>query len=126
MADHEIEKIVCPQCFTALELGATFCRHCGARRDRPTAEAAREHVTEWPKPAQDLAERRGMVLLLLFVVLGPLALPVLWRSSKFSGAWKLFLTLLVLIFTVVVVWVLWYVLSMFIEALEEYEILGSG
>jgi hypothetical protein len=39
------------------------------------------------------------VLVLLFVVLGPLALPFLWRSPRFSRPLKVVLTLLVLAYT---------------------------
>jgi hypothetical protein len=39
------------------------------------------------------------VLVLLFVVLGPLALPFLWRSPRFSSPLKVVLTLLVLAYT---------------------------
>lgn len=47
------------------------------------------------------------VLLALFVFLGPLALPLLWRSPRFNRAWKTALTLAVIIFTVVMVWLTW-------------------
>ena len=40
------------------------------------------------------------VLLMLFLVLGPLGLPLLWKSPRFSTLWKILLTAAVLIFTV--------------------------
>jgi len=40
--------------------------------------------------------RRAWVLVLLFVVLGPIALPILWRSPSFSRPVKVVLTVLVL------------------------------
>jgi hypothetical protein len=39
------------------------------------------------------------VLLLLFVVLGPLGLPLLWKSPRFTRTWKIVLTALVLVYT---------------------------
>ncbi len=39
------------------------------------------------------------ILLLLFVVLGPLGLPYLWKSPGFSRRWKLVLTVLTLAYT---------------------------
>jgi len=125
MNAHDIEKTACPRCFALLDGGDRFCPHCGAESDRPspqppTPAATPELVPDRPKPPRDLAESRVMVLLLLFAVLGPLALPVLWRSSRFSGVWKVFLTALVLVFTVVVVWGLWYAVNRFVESLEEY------
>lgn len=42
---------------------------------------------------------RSFVILMLFVVLGPLALPFLWKSPRFSRPWKWALTLLTLAWT---------------------------
>ena len=39
------------------------------------------------------------VILLLFIVLGPFALPVLYKSPKFSKALKTILTVAVLVYT---------------------------
>jgi hypothetical protein len=45
--------------------------------------------------------RPAWVLVLLFLVLGPLALPYLWRSPAFSRRLKIVLTALVLAYTAV-------------------------
>jgi hypothetical protein len=47
--------------------------------------------------------RRVPVLILLFVVLGPFALPHLWRSPVFSRGMKIVLTLLVVAYTALLV-----------------------
>jgi len=44
------------------------------------------------------------VLVLLFVVIGPLALPLLYKSPYFSKFWKVLLTIVVLIFTCYLIW----------------------
>ncbi len=46
---------------------------------------------------------RVMVLIMLFVILGPMALPMLWKSPNFSKPWKQILTVLTLLYTL---WVL--------------------
>lgn len=132
MTAEEIEKTVCPHCSGVLDVGDGICRDCGAGTGRPPSEAspqspavAAQPVFDRPRPRPDMAERPGMVLVLLFLVLGPLALPVLWRSSKFSPAWKIALTILVVIQTVIVVWLLWYVIYLFIESLREYGIIEA-
>jgi len=132
MTAQEIEKTVCPHCSGVLDAGDEICRHCGAPTSRPRSAApshdptaAAEPVFDQPKPRPDMAERRGMVLVLLFLVLGVLALPLLWRSSKFSPAWKIILTILVAIQTAIVVWLLWYVIHLFIESLREYGIIEA-
>lgn len=50
---------------------------------RPEAGKSRWYYSVWS------------VLLALFVVLGPVGLPLLWRSPHFSRFWKVVLTLLV-------------------------------
>ena len=44
--------------------------------------------------------RPWAVLILLFIVLGPFGLPLLWRSPSFTRGWKILLTLAVLAETV--------------------------
>ena len=39
------------------------------------------------------------VLAMLFFVLGPFGLPLLWKSPHFTRAWKWLLTILVLLYT---------------------------
>lgn len=46
-----------------------------------------------------------VVLLLLFFVLGPFGLPMLWKSPRFSKSWKQILTVLTLLYTVALLWV---------------------
>ena len=52
---------------------------------------------------------RLTVLLMLFFVLGPFGLPLLWKSPRFSKLWKQILTALTLIYTALV-------LRMFVSA----------
>jgi len=44
------------------------------------------------------------VLVLLFIVIGPFALPLLYKSPHFSKFWKVLLTILVVIFTCYLIW----------------------
>ena len=56
-----------------------------------------------PSPNERLAASRWQVLVLLFLAAGPLALPVLFRSPRFSRFWKIVLFLLVILQTLLVV-----------------------
>ena len=49
--------------------------------------------------------RRWVVVLLLFVVLGPLGLPLLYKSPRFSKTGKWVLTILTVLYTGYLVWV---------------------
>jgi len=44
------------------------------------------------------------VLVLLLVVIGPFALPLLYKSPHFSKFWKFLLTIVVVIFTCYLIW----------------------
>lgn len=46
---------------------------------------------------------RWFVLAMLFLLLGPAALPLLWKSPKFSTPWKIILTVVVLILTLALI-----------------------
>ncbi len=126
MSAPETEKTVCGSCSAVLETRDRFCRHCGAPISAPAE--ARSHrsdaatpdlVPVRPPTGRRIADSRAMVLLLLFAVLGPLALPTLWRSSRFSRFWKIALTALVLIITAVIVWILWWAISLFLDSLKQ-------
>lgn len=45
---------------------------------------------------------RWVVLVMLFLVLGPFGLPLLWKSPHFSKLWKQILTALTLIYAALV------------------------
>ncbi len=59
-----------------------------------------------PSPNDRLGASRWQVLALLFLAAGPLALPVLFRSPRFSRFWKMVLLALVILQTTLVVVVL--------------------
>jgi len=62
--------------------------------------------TAAPTPNERIAASRWQVLMLLFLGAGPLALPVLFRSPRFSRTGKFVLFLLVVAQTVLVVVIL--------------------
>jgi hypothetical protein len=47
--------------------------------------------------------RPWAVVFLLFVVLGPLGLPLLWKSPSFSRGWKIVLTVAMVIYSALLV-----------------------
>ncbi len=74
----------------------------GNSRTEPEIITAEVAPTE-PSPNERIASSRWQVLVLLFLAAGPLALPVLARSPRFSRFWKIVLFLLVILQTVLVV-----------------------
>ena len=59
-----------------------------------------------------------MVLLMIFVLLGPLGLPMLWQSPHFSRRWKYVLTVLVCLIAITAVAVLFFATAWFIEQIR--------
>lgn len=59
------------------------------------------------------------MLAMLFVILGPLALPLLWRSRQFTRFWKIALTVIVAGVTVYVGWALYAFLNHTLEPLRD-------
>jgi hypothetical protein len=58
---------------------------------------------------------------MLFLVLGPLALPMLWRSRDFSLLWKSILTAAMLGVTVLLIWGIWWVTHQTMMSLQELD-----
>lgn len=51
------------------------------------------------QPSPKWYQRPWSIVFLLFVVLGPLGLPLLWKSPAFSRATKIALTVVVVVYT---------------------------
>jgi ribosomal protein L40E len=129
-----IEKIVCRRCFALLEVEDNYCRRCGMPTPRVQAAWAQQPGLMAPdqlapaagsgglsKTGGKLLDSRVTVLTMLFAVLGPLALPLLWRSSRFSLTWKIVLTLLVLLLTGAIIGLFSYVIQMTLAPLKELQ-----
>ena len=80
----------CPSCSHNLTLPAQKCPRCGS--DMVPA-----------KPARRIS--RSLIIFLLFCVIGPFGLGLLWRSDEFSDGAKWTLTLAVVVYTIVLLWV---------------------
>jgi hypothetical protein len=115
--------ILCRHCRAAIDATDNYCRRCGT----PTVILA---DIAGPRGATGLAtepragqakwwESPVVVLALLFLVLGPLALPLLWRSRRFTREWKGILTAIVIGVTAFVFWEIWYTFNRLLAPLQE-------
>jgi len=107
-APKTVSRPACRQCFETLDLGDNFCRHCGTLTDvgvglvkvgrlpAPTSTAIPERPLGWTENA--------VIVLLALSLIGPLAIPMLWRSRRFTRGWKIGLTVAVLAVTVFACW----------------------
>lgn len=115
MTVHTVDRIVCPACSAELAVTDSFCRHCGMPTslrhqsgDPLALEAAR----------RDPLDSRWVVLGLL-MILGPFALPLLYKSRAFRLPMKLVLTVAVLAIAVAAVWLTLYLIGRIVEPLRE-------
>lgn len=83
--DRSQAPIACQRCKATIDPWDTYCRNCGRR----TGKMAWHHSPLF-------------VVAMLFLVMGPIALPLLWRSPGFSKNWKIVLTALMVAYTVVI------------------------
>ena len=81
----------CSACGHTIDTWDTFCRFCGKRQA--------------PKPAWYYEP--VWILILGFVAVGPFALPLVWLSPKMNRPTKWLFTLVLGIYSVVVVYSLW-------------------
>jgi len=109
MPADELHKILCPRCACEIDVEDRFCRRCGAAMSGDQATAT----------GRGSPHSRGKILLLLFALLGPLALPVLWQSERFTRAEKIVYTVLVSIVTALVIWILWWAVDRFIDTVRQ-------
>ena len=101
----------CPRCDGPIDSDDRFCRRCGA--------ALGARVQPPGNKRSDWSESRAVVLLMLFAALGPLALPMLWRSRSFTVGAKLGLTVAVIAATALAIWLLWYAITILLQSLRD-------
>jgi drug/metabolite transporter (DMT)-like permease len=113
MSDPLTPEIICLACKARIDPTDNYCRRCGAPTRGATGLSSRSRAGWWESP--------WFVLAMLFLVLGPLALPLLWRSRRFNRPWKILLSLIVMGVTVFVVGQIWYVFNRALAPLLELE-----
>ena len=94
MMDDVTQTEICLACGATTAMPATYCRQCGKPLDPahpPAPSGSKWYQNVW------------LVLLLLFFVLGPFGLPLVWKNPRFSRTVKMALTLTMVVYTVVLV-----------------------
>jgi hypothetical protein len=117
-----MENFNCPRCRAQIDAEDRYCRCCGIRiKATHDLEFAEIQLVPEPRPVKfSPADNPWLVLLLLFFVLGPLALPMLWQSRAFTPLWKLIWTLLTVAYIFFTLWLLYFVTNkMILEPLRQ-------
>lgn len=76
----------------------------------PTMEGTTNHATGHVSPWRQAIDTWWVLLLVLFFVTAALGLPLLWVSRGFTLAGKVFWTIAVSLYTVLVLWLFWLVM----------------
>jgi len=124
-----VAKIVCRGCYVVLDAEDQYCRQCGTKcgTDPAAAPADDEMIpatvvpekTATTRPSKPATDNPWVVLGLLFLVLGPLGLPMLWRSRAFSTWSKLAISVALLGVIAAAIGLAWYMLAIAIAPLRE-------
>jgi hypothetical protein len=130
MNDLAIETTVCHGCYALLDAADNYCRHCGIAtanlaglsEGRIAAASFSGKPVLTPSDQQPRwSESPWVVLPLLFLILGPLALPLLWRSRQFTLLWRSVLTVIMVGLTVFLLWSVWFSLQQALTPLRELD-----
>jgi ribosomal protein L40E len=123
MSELVSEMTVCPRCHAELDATDSYCRHCGASANSSAGNGKAAALCVEPVASvvrqPGWSESPWLVLPLMFLVLGPFALPLLWRSRRFNLVWKILLTAVMLAVTVYLVWCIWLAVNQALVTLDE-------
>ena len=104
----------CPFCAEDIQNAAIKCKHCGEFLDASAPRRFAEEKIPW--------YFRKSVIILALLSVGPLALPMIWWHPQMSRAWKIGLTIGILVLS----WILFQTTMESIRSIKDYYKLIEG
>jgi hypothetical protein len=95
---------LCAFCHKTIGAEDKYCPHCGKRQG--TGDAWYYSVLS--------------VAILAFFVIGPFALPLVWKSSRMGATTKYVLTALILVYTALTAYAFYRVFAIYLEYFEQF------
>jgi len=110
--DQPIPGGKCPMCEQPVPLAAHFCAECGFALTPGASHEAPVRLRWY--------HNFWVILILLFFVLGPFGLPMVWKHPKMSQTVKWVLTAAVLAYTLVMIGLLVKLAAAVMSSLESF------
>ncbi len=110
--DEPVHTQPCPWCAQPVTAEANFCDRCG----KPVNRMVSPQAPATPKWYYNI----WFVLMMLFFVLGPFGLPLVWKNPRFSRWVKLALTLAMVIYTIVLLGIILRMVKAVMGAVQQF------